>query len=360
MTAGSHRTRKANRIVSGIHVVRKRGRAASRAADGATTSAKPDRWYVYAWRGGPCILSIDGARPVIGPDLLAKAMQARSSHRVAREDVLDRIVDGYRESPEFALLATSTQRDYRRWLDRISERFGTAPVAAFEDRRMRGVIIEWRNRWAAQPRTADKAAAMMATVLGWALDQGELSINVAARIRQLHSADKSDQVWERRHARAFVAAPRHLRDALKLAALTGLRLGDLVRLPVEAVGPKAIVLVTRKRKGRAVIPVLPALRKLLDRLIDGRTTGSVLRNSRGGQWTESGLGTVFQRAKPAHFDRTIHDLRGTYVTWLAQKGLTDEEIARIVGWTAGRIAEIRARYVDERRTVVSLIERLSA
>jgi integrase len=69
---------------------------------------------------------------------------------------------------------------------------------------------------------------------------------------------------------------------------------------------------------------------------------------------------VFEKAKPAEFDRTIHDLRGTYVTWLAVKGLTDEQIARIVGWTARKVSQIRARYVDEARVVISLVDRLTA
>jgi integrase len=86
----------------------------------------------------------------------------------------------------------------------------------------------------------------------------------------------------------------------------------------------------------------------------------VLRNSRDKAWTESGLGSVFQKSKPKGFDRTIHDLRGTFVTWLAMKGLTDEQIARIVGWTAKRVGEVRARYVDEARVIVSLVDRLSA
>lgn len=336
--------------MSGIHIVRK-PRAAAKGGD---------LWYVYAWRGGPCIHKAAGNRPVIGPQMLALAMEQRSEMGVAREDNLNRIVDAYRESPEFALLAPSTQRDYRLWLDRISARFGTAPLGAFEDRRMRAVIIEWRNGWADKPRTADKASTMMATLLGWAVAQGELSINVASKIRLLHSADKSDEIWEARHFRAMVACAPQLRNALKLAMLTGLRLGDLVRLRIEDVGPQAIILITRKRKGRAVIPILPALRHLLDRLIGERESGAVLLNSRGQAWTESGLGTVFQRSKPEGFDRRIHDLRGTFVTWLATKGLTDQEIARIVGWTASRVGDVRARYVDEERVVVSLLDRLSA
>jgi len=207
---------------------------------------------------------------------------------------------------------------------------------------------------------------MMSTLLNWGVENGRLDINVAAGIKQLHTVNKADQIWEERHWTAFAAVdakgdpicPPHLMDALKLASLTGLRLGDLVKLDWSEVGDKAIVLVTRKRKGRAVIPIVPELRAHLD--AREHRTGCVLRNSRGDAWTESGLGSVFQKKQPADFDRTMHDLRGTYATWLAIKGLTDEQIARIIGWTAKRVSEIRARYVDEARVVVSLVERLSA
>lgn len=317
-----------------------------------------DRWYVYAWRGGPCIHQQDGDRPQIGPELLDKAAQARREGAGAHEDTFNTVIDEYRQGPDFERLKPSTQRDYRRWLDRASERFGTAPLTAFNDNRMRREIITWRDTWAHQPRTADKATVMMGTLLSWAEERGMVAVNVAARIKQLHRANRADQVWEPRHLRAMIGAPPQLRDALKLSLLTGLRLGDLVRLEWANVGDRAIILTTRKRKGRAVIPILPALRHFLKRLKRDHESGPVLRNSRGKAWTESGLGSVFQKSKPAGFDRRIHDLRGTYVTWLATKGLTDDEISRIVGWTAKRVADIRSRYVDEARVVVSLVERL--
>jgi integrase len=137
---------------------------------------------------------------------------------------------------------------------------------------------------------------------------------------------------------------------------TGLRLGDLVRLDWNHVKDKAIVMVTAKRKKRVVIPILPELRALLDSILG---EGAVLKNSRGKPWTSSGLGSVYQKAK-GDLSVRIHDLRGTYVTWLCTKGLTDEEIHRIIGWSLGRINDMRARYVDEARVVVSLVERLSA
>lgn len=315
------------------------------------------RWYVYAWRGGPCIAQFDGARPTIGPELLGLAADARRMPQEGAQDVAW-LCRAYRAAPEFMGLSASTKRDYRLWLDRIEERFGDAALGVFEDRRMRAVIMAWRDTWVHQPRSADKATVMLATLLGWALERGLLAINVAAGIKHLHSANKAEQVWEERHWLALAAAPAHLLDALKLASLTGLRLGDLIRLDWSAVGEKAIIVTTRKRKARAVIPILPELRAHLD--AREHRTGAVLRNSRGKAWTESGMGSVFQKAKPADFDRTMHDLRGTFATWLAVKGLTDEQIARIIGWSAKQVGEIRARYVDEARVVISMVERLSA
>lgn len=331
------------RVHSGLHIVRKPRKGL-------------DRWYVYAWRGGPCIHIAEGAKPVITPAILAKVAEIRRG--LPSGGTFDAVIDDYRASPEFDRLRDSTKRDYRRWLDRASAKFGAAPLAAFTDPRMRGEIIAWRDRWAAQPRTADKASVMMATLLGWAVERGRLGVNVAARIALLHRVDKSDQVWERRHLRAMAQCPPQLRDALKLAALTGLRLGDLVRLDWSHVGPNAIILTTAKRKGRAVIPMIPSLKRHIERR--AHRTGAILRNSRGKPWTESGLGTVFQRSKPAGFDRTIHDLRGTYATWLATKGFTDEQIAMVLGWTAKRVAEIRARYVNEARVVVAMMEKMRA
>lgn len=316
------------------------------------------RYYVYAWRGGPCIHTQDGAKPVIGPDILDKAMQERMKRGGVGERTIDTIINQYRASPDFTNLAASTQRDYRLWLDRMSARFGKAPIGAFADIRMREQVILWRDTWASQPRTADKASVMVSTVLSWCVERGILPTNIASGIRQLHDVNKADQVWEERHWTAMKDAPAHLIDALKLASLTGLRLGDLVRLDWSHVGDQAIILTTSKRKGRAVIPILPELRALLDSR--KHREGVILRNSRGHGWTESGLGSVFQKAKPAGFGRTIHDLRGTYVTWLAVRGLTDDQIARIVGWTSKRVAEVRARYVDEAAVIVSLVERLSA
>lgn len=333
--------------MTGIHVVPSRTKAGK-------------VFYVYAWRGGPLIHKALHSKPVIDMALIAKANAARLNATTTKHfDTLEEIITDYRASPEFNGLRDSTKRDYRLWLDRISEKFGDAPLEVFEDRRMRKDIIEWRNQWAAQPRTADKAAVMLGTLLNHGIEIGLLSVNIAAGIKHLHSVDKSDEIWERKHMRQLARAPKHLRNALILAGLTGLRLGDLVQLTWEQIGPNAIIIdKTRKRGGRAVIPLLPETRKVLERI--GHGTGQVLRNSRGEPWTESGLGSVFQKTKPKSFDRRIHDLRGTFATRLIMAGLTDEQAAMVLGWTAKRIASIRARYVNTERVVIDIADRIRA
>lgn len=323
---------------------------------------RPDRHYVYAWRGGPQIGAFEGEKPTITRELLDAQYKAREESRGREPDTIDALITAYQAAPKYVRLRDASKRDYRLWLTRISERFGQTPVSVFMDWRMRGDVIEWRDQWASQPRSADKAAVMMVTLLNWGVENGKLERHFCHGIEQLHSADKSEQIWEDRHWKAVEGIkdfPAHIMTALRLASLTGLRLGDLVRLTWAQVFEKQITVEkTRKRGGRAIIPITTELRALLDKI--GRKDGTVLLNSRGNGWTESGLETVWQRRKPDGFDRTLHDLRGTYVTFLASKGFTDEQIARTIGWTAQKVADIRARYVDEARVVVSLIERLSA
>jgi len=330
--------------VTELHIIRKKLKAG-------------DRYYVYAWRGGPQIHVSDGARPVITPAILDKAREARIQGGGNYAGSFNQAIDDYRASPEFDRLAAVTKSDYRRWLDRISKRFGTAPLRIMSDHRIRRDILTWRDQWRDQPRAADRAVGTLSVVLGWAAERGLLASNIAAGISTLHRADRSDLIWEDRHWQAVKDAPAHILDLLHLGRMTGLRLGDLLTLDWSHVGQSAIVIRTNKRKVRAAIPIHRDLRVFLD----GRKLreGAVLRNSRGEAWTPSGFKSSWRAARPEGFDRHIHDLRGTCVTWLAGKGFTDSEIALVIGWKATRVAEIRARYVDEARTVISMAERLN-
>lgn len=343
------------KVNHGLHVTSKR------LSDGTL------RWHCYAWRGGPSIYTCDGAKPTISKAILDMAADARREAREAPENTLARLIADYKASPEYTGRADSTLRDYRRCLDRIDVKFGGIPIEVFADWKMRGDIIAWRDEWQGNPRTADKLMGMMSVLLQWGKERGRLKDNIAHAVPMLHTVDRSEIVWEPHHWAALEKkdskgnppASAHLMTALRFASMTGFRLGDLVNVEWKHVQGKVIKFTTAKRKKVVAVPVFPELRAFLDAL--PHRDGPILRNSYGRKWTASGLGGVFQKAKnKAGIDVHIHDLRGTYVTWLCVMGLTDQEIARIVGWSESTVAEIRARYVDEARVVVSIVERLSA
>lgn len=356
-------------VKAGLHRVKKT------LADGTV------RWYVFAWRGAgaPCIHQCDGTPPDLTAEIMAKAAAARVREFTEPTDSIAALIRAFRQDDAFRVkIAASTRAEYDRHFRAVETEFGKASMGAFEDRRMRGTIIKWRDKAAATPRTADLRVTVLSLLLKWAVDRGMLSVNLAAGIPTLHRADRADIIWqdadwEKLSAARLPlkngkpgttpAASPQLMNALRLASVTGLRRGDLLKLRWEDIGAQSIIVMTAKRKRRVLIPVLRDTRALLESIQPdpARRTGVVLLNSRGQPWTNDGFATVFQRAKnAAGVTVRLHDLRGTYATWLARQGLTDDEIGRILGWSPTAVAALRRRYIDENHVISSLVDRLEA
>lgn len=340
---------------------------------------KPALWYVYAWRGGPCIARVEGARPRVTADLTDAAARERAKRAMGGSgDTIAALVTSYKGSPEWTKLAASTRSGWMTWLERIREEFGTATIRMFGEREMRGEVLDWRDRWAAQPRSADLAIQVFSRLLSWAVDRGKLPVNILLGVASLYEADRSDIIWEERHFDAIAPhASAEVQDAIDLAACTGLRRGDLVKLPWSAIGTHAIVWRTGKSRGRnlVTIPLLPETETILARIKrrhaeemsarrpDRRKplTDTVLASSYWRPWTPKGLGSRFNDAKQASgVDVNFHDLRGTFATRCMIAGLTDTEIADILGWSPKDVHAIRVKYVDQARVVIAIGERIAA
>lgn len=332
------------------------------------------RWYCYAWRGGPCIMTADGLRQ---PKLTAEALEAYEQARNAlRTDTIDGLVRAYRQSPEWNRLAESTKRNWRLVLDKIVAKWGKTPLSIWSDPRMVVKVMAWRNSAQETPRAADYRITVLRALLEWARLGGRVTVNVAQGIPTLYQGgDRAEIIWTAKDREAFAkVANEAVIDALELACLSGLRLADLAGLTWAEVGQHAIVRTAQKRsKGkrrRATVPLYPALREHLEVLrARPRHKGvdNVLTTSAGNAWSSDGLGKRVGEARTKagikHSDgraKHLHDCRGTFATELMLAGLTDEEIGRILAWEPTRVANIRSVYVDEARTVVALGERIAA
>ncbi len=343
---------------------------------------KPARHYVYAWRGGPLIMTkVGGAKPVMGLAEVELYHKAIAAKKAVRPETFASLIADYRQSVEWKKLADSTRRNWTIIIDRIEAKWGKASIAVWNDPLMITKVMKWRNESADQPRKADNQITVLRHMLNWARLNGKVLINVAVGIPQLYDGgNRAEIVWTTDEIEALAEkvdakgekTALQIMDGIRLATLTGMRLADLAALKWENVGPRSIVFVAEKkskRKRRTVtVPLIRDLKTLLAELRtrerrDGVDT--VLVNSFGRPWTSGGLGNSVTRTVKGvlHSDgrqKHLHDMRGTYATRLILAGLTDREAADVLGWSPERVGNIRKVYVDQHRVIVAIADRIDA
>lgn len=374
-------------VIAGVHFVRKR------LAGGGT------RWYVYAWRGGPHVMSADG-RPkpkltAVAIDAINRALQTREDDRAPNPNTLLSLIRMWRSehpdrpsSPEWDRLAANTKKTWGSALNKIEEKWADVPLAVFDDPRMTQKVIAWRNSRRDTPRAADIGITVLQALLKFGIQHALLSRNVADGITKLYeNGQRVDIVWTENDIAAFEAAaePKDQAtvDAVKLAAVTGLRREDLAWLTWAGVREFTLVKEAAKRSAGkrrfATIPRIPELDAVLADLRDRRRmpgVDTVLVTGAGQPWNLDTLSKevtrIAKKAGIAHVDtpkpgqpprirgKHLHDIRGTFATRLmTTTDLIDEEIADIMGWSPEEVRRIRTIYVDDHARNVALGRRIA-
>jgi integrase len=327
-------------------------------------------------------------RPRLSPEHVAAvaAAHAEANRTELPSSHIAGVICQFRKSKFWRDLAPNTRKTWGIGLDRIEAQWKDVPISVLADPRARPKIVKWHQALAeSNARGADIAKDMLRRVFDWAIDEGLIAHNPAGKIKNLYrQADRASVIWLAEDLEAINAvAEQPLRDAVALAAMTGLRRADLVGLRWDEVSDLAIHRVASKRsrgkRFRVTIPRLPQLNALLNDLQTRyRQPGveTVLVSSKGTSWSEEGLASSFYNARKRanggtgiwHVERhpltgettkiakRLHDLRGTFATRLmtAPKSPTDQQIAAVMGWSEQQVSEIRKRYVDDKAIVVAL------
>jgi integrase len=328
------------------------------------------RTYHYAWRGGPRLKGEPGS-----PEFIASFNAAVEDRRTPDQNRFRALVTAYKASTDYKALADTTKRNWSTWLDRIGEYFGDLRIAQFDrPEKIRPVLRRWRAQWADRPRTADYGMQVISRVLSHAVDPlGKIAGNPCEGIKQLYRSDRREIIWTDSDIAQLKAGstgkkkprpcPIEIIHAVDLAATTGLRLSDLLRLSWSHVGEDAITITTGKSKHRreAIIPLYDELRDVLARIPKRSTT--ILTNSRGHPWKANGFGAAFNRAKIAagmsERDLHFHDVRGTAATKFYVAGMSERVIAEIMSWEEEYVARIIRRYVGRSAATKAMIATLN-
>lgn len=301
--------------LKGIHTVKRR------LANGEI------RVHRYGWRGGPRLEGIPGS-----PEFTVSYVAAVSARKAPPSGTLFGLISEFKKTTDFLGLAPSTRKAYESYLKIIENEFGSMPLGALKDARVRGDFKAWRDRMASTPRAADYAWTVLARVLSVAKDRGRITINPCERGGRLYSGGRADKVWtEDDLSKLFAHASKPMYRAVMMALWTGQRQGDLLRLTWAAYDGKRIKLTQSKTRRNIVIPISSILRNVLKETPKVSTT--ILTGAREKPWTSYGFQTMWQRllAKAGIEDLTFHDLRGSAVLRLALSGCTVPEIVSITG-----------------------------
>ena len=330
------------------------------------------RQYFYAWRGGPMLKGDDGTPLARADPKLHVAYAAAHAERTRpAAGTMFTLIAAYKASTDYTRLAARTKIDYLRFLGMIEQEYGTMPLHLLLDPETRGMFKDWRDgiAGASGNRQADYAWGTLARVLSVAKDRGKIATNVCERGGRLYSVDRAEIIWQPDHITAFgTKASEPLRFALLLALWTGQRQGDLIRLKWSQYDGSHIRIKQGKTGAIVAVPAGAPLKAALDARRPDKPEGSILRNTRGRPWTQSGFRASWHTAAAAAGLSGIrfHDLRGTAVTRLSLAGCSNQEIASITGhsekdvdwflkaYRGGRIElaeqammKLEARYQDE-------------
>ena len=365
--------------------------------------------YWYAWRGGPSILTVTARSDAELMRLVAeRAPAAISSHKASRTAgdtvTLYGLITRYLSKLPDLKGAPRTKADLRKHLDKVRAELGALELKALESPAARKRLIEWRNRRAATPKTADELFGALRKVIQWAVDNAEVATNPMDEVAGLYEPpDRSYIVWTpEQQAIIFRHSEPDFIDACEFLGHTGARVGDAIKLSQAVIGRDAITYQTGKsnRRKTVVIPITEGLRPVLDRIERRREAEHVkrlaklskqsrrrglaepvlsttlLNSSRGKPWTWNGLNSAIQRARAAALaeaksvhgpdaksgveDLHLHDLRGTAITNFMRWGMDDRDIADITSWSIEDVREMRRRYVSGEAIGLAMLRRIKA
>lgn len=301
--------------------------------------------YVYAWRGGPRLTA-----PIGTPEFMRQYNAAIESRKaIPAGDVIAGLILQYRASRAFRQLAEATRKDHERAFPHILKKFGPAPVAAFDDPRIRKDIRAWHEEFP-HDRQADKILGTLSRLLTFGVRDGYLAMNAALQIENRYKREPDPAPVSEKDIQRVLTAPTttsEIASAIKIICRSGLARADAASLAWSHVKTDRIDKRRVKSKGRATPPMTPELRDALDGCPKRKRVLTVLTTSKGRPWRADALGKAINKAlKDAGVKATSHDLRASYACHIFRNGATDEEAAEALGWSLQTVRFIRRNYVE--------------
>ena len=168
---------------------------------------------------------------------------------------LGQLINEYKVSPEFTELADRTRSDYQKVFDYLQP-LHNFPLVRFDSKfalKLRDKAFKQKKR-----RFANYVIQVLKLVFVWGVPRKltqPSQVTDVPKIRRPHDARVVNRPWKKQELEAvLIAAPSHLKVAICLGAMFGLRQGDVIKLPHSAWGRRSNHNETRQDWKRTLAP----------------------------------------------------------------------------------------------------------
>lgn len=292
------------------------------------------------------------------------------------EAVLMRLGDFLRRVYLPHLKATKTERTYDNYVgyaETIAARMGSKILRQIRrgdvEDFMRERIEKGTTRHGARlsPASINREVSFLRAALYHAMTREYIPSNPAARIKLLPEENERTRVMSPFEERKILEqCPEWLVPMVKIATLAGLRQGEILELRRRDVkGGLIYVSAGCKSHERREVPVTPDLEPVLADLARQEEA----EGSDGRLFWNAAAGEAYRRSQVSdHFERAVrhaevedlhfHDLRRTFASRLAERGISLQTIADLLGhgatYVTERYAHLRPETLREAVAVLSI------
>jgi integrase len=285
------------------------------------------------------------------------AHQAPPDQRQPPAGTLDALAVAYYRHPTFAALRASTQRAYRRIVERLRAKHGDKPIRMLDAQGVRVILAECSGNTAANHRLR-----VLRLMLAVAVEHGDIAADPTAGVKRRRHTTTGYRTWpEDLIARYQAHHPTGTtaRLAFELLLHTAQRRSDVVRMGRQHIRAGRLDIRTVKTDARVTVPIHPDLAAELARLPEGRLT--FLTTPAGAPYTANGFYMRFRAwcdAAGIPKGYSPHGLRKSTARRIAEGGGSSKEIGAVLGDKTLSVVEIYVREADDEKLAAAGMARI--
>jgi integrase len=269
----------------------------------------------------------------------------------ATKGSLSWLIDRYRESSSWSLLAASTRRQRELIFSIVIANSKNAPYSKITAKDIRNA----RETRKQTPFAANNFLKAMRKLFDWAREAEYVSSNPAADVDFLKVKTEGHSPWTLADVKKYEACwAEGTRERVWMHVLlyTGFRLGDACAVGKQHIKDGSI---TMRAEKTGIIIEIPLFAQLQHTLQAGPIGDLAwICNEYGRPFVKESFGNAFRRASRAAGikDKSAHGLRKTLATHGAESGLSEEELQAFFGWKSSRMSGIYTR--SARRKIMAI------